>query len=491
MGKDKSKTRTPSSPSSSSSSSFSSTASSPSMKENDIPPPSSSPPSKGDISSPSKANAAPPPSLLTPKGIQVFSPPPPKEGTIPPPKYTDIPPPTTPPPSPSNKNAAVPSLSTIAQLPYSAHSKPSKKGLHFRSRSVLESVPSSPSHSKESHDEDKYSIQAIVSPRQEPNDKKSKKKDDEDSSNPLRKWKKSRSTTPMGSPQMQPGDEAYSPSTSPSMSKAGRILSKMLTKKRAATVADIRVTEDFGNGEEREAPSFLTTFYTPELRESLEEFLKKRFVHENIEFINDCNSFAEADFESKSAMAEEAQRIYNRYIAEGSPMEINIGYKERSDLKDDVFSNLDQGVFEKTSRNIRDGIETSFFLEWKLTGAWKTIRFAPIKLRPPTMTRVIENKRLWNQLIRFVSRSEEGKKYAEFYRKAELLRVSPSVLGLGVLYSFYEEFFDEPATDKQREVVPHLEKAMKNFYVMLERKYYPNWVLQKEWDCVSETHIVC
>ena len=484
MGKDKHKSHA--SPSSSS-------ASSPSVKENDIPPPSSSPPGKGDVSSPQKMSVNPSPSsLLTPKGIQVFSPPPSKEGVVPPPKYTDIPPPATPPPSPSTKNAAVPSLATIAQLPYSAHPKSSKKGLHIRSRSVLEAVPPPSSHTSDAPDEDKYSIQAIVSPRQEPSDKKGKKKkDDDDDSNPLKKWRKSRSATPMGSPQMESGDESHSASPSPSMSKAGRILSKVLTKKRAATVADIRVTGDLEGGEEREPPSFMTAFYTPELRESLEEFLKKRFVNENIEFINDCNSFAEADFVSKSAMAEEAQRIYNRYIAEGSPMEINIGYKERSDLKDDVFSNLDQGVFEKTSRSIRDGIETSFFLEWKLTGAWKTIRFAPIKLRPPTMTRVTENKRLWNQLIRFVSRSEDGKKYAEFHRKAELLRESPSVLGLGVLYSFFEEFFDEPATDKQREVIPHLERAVKNFYAMLERKYYPNWVLQKEWDCVSETHIVC
>ena len=272
------------------------------------------------------------------------------------------------------------------------------------------------------------------------------------------------------------------------MSKAGRILTKMLTQRRAATVADITIT---AGSEEKEPPSFMTTFYTPALRESLTEFLKKKYVLENAEFIADCERFAEASFESHDAMAEEAQRIYNRYIAEGSPMEINISFKERKDLKDAVFIGLDQSIFEDISRTIRAGIETSFYLGWRATGAWKAIPFAQIKLRPPTMARVIENRRLWNQLICYVFQSPDGVAYVNFYHKAEVLRKSPSTLGLEVLSSFYSEFFPEPAADKQRDIIPQLDKAMKIFYGTLERKYYPDWVLHRGWDCVSDTHITC
>lgn len=473
----------------------------PPLKINDIPPP---PPQKSNdiplpsLSTLSKMSVAPPP--LTPKGIHVLSPPVAQPSDIPPPsQQDDIPPPPLPQPSSSSskgeihihhtKNASVPPLSVIAQLPYSTHSKSSKRELLLRAHSEHES-PQIIITPREIPQEDKYSLNAIISPRPTESASKHKKKEsNSDETFQLKKSMKSKSTTPMGSPQPQPQSCGESPTMT--TSKAGRLFSKILTKKRAATVGDIQVPGNAACGEGREPPSFLTTFYTPELRENLEEFLRKKYVHEIIEFINDCDNFAEANFETNESMTEEAKRIYDRYIAEGSPMEINISYQERDGIRNDVFSKLDQGVFEKISRVIRDSIETSFFSEWKRTGAWKTIPFLPLKLRPPTMTRVIENKRLWNQLIHFISASSDGHKYVEFYKKAEKLMESPSVLGLGVISSFYSEFFSEPAMDKHREVTYYLEKAMKNFYSVLERKYYPNWVLQREWDCVHETHIEC
>ena len=398
--------------------------------------------------------------------------------------------------SQSSSGLFLPPLSVIAQMPYAAHtvqrscddddeeekrgkSNKKKKDVRMRSHSEQDTLNACPfPHAITAATVSGSTPNIIVSPR--PDDHTAKKDRKPKSSTPL--------VSPQSSPRPQKSSSSTTESPSLSMSKAGRILTKMFTKQRAATVADITITAE---SEEKEPPSFMTTFYTPALRESLTELLKKKYVLENAEFITDCEHFAEANFESNGAMAEEAQRIYNRYIAEGSPMEINISFKERKNLKDAVFIGPDQSIFEEISRTIRAVIETSFYLEWRATGAWKTIPFSQIKLQPPTMAQVIENRRLWNQLIRYVLQSPDGVVYANFYRKAEMLRKSPSVLGLEVLSSFYSEFFPEPTTDKQRDVVPQLNKAMKIFYGTLEKKYYPNWVLHRGWDCVFDTHITC
>ena len=237
----------------------------------------------------------------------------------------------------------------------------------------------------------------------------------------------------------------------------------------------------------------MTILLNPSLRESFECFLSKEFALESLEFIDDTDAFAENEM-SADVVSKEARRIYNEYVRQGAPKEINISSKERATVERAIFSLppgkcINQACFEELAREIRALLEANFLCRWAALGLWHNLDYENFVPALPSIAQTLGNKRLANMLRWFLS--ENGAEaYFDFLECADRYAVFPTHrLAAGIIAQFKGVLTEarcvvNPVGQGTEPPANLFCDAHKAVVRLIEKKYYPKWVCQQTWNCV-------
>ena len=288
--------------------------------------------------------------------------------------------------------------------------------------------------------------------------------------------------------------------------------------------------------EQQQAPNMLTMMFSPELKENFRCFLKGKFADENILFVDDCARFAETEFATQHALEAAAKHIYDTYVREGAPLELNIGYEQRRPLEEALFSSsspqlsqppqqspqpsttaakatiaaeataaaIRQAVFEDLALEIRNFMEVAFLPAWVAAGAWREIPHEHYAPNLPSLQQVLGSRRMLNQLLLYVA-AHGGARLAEALVLCDRFVKEPSAMEVfdetvevcrealhkkvAVAKTRSDDGKNENENEESKSLSPEecvdiVVKLKKKVCKVLESKYYLDWVVRKTWTCV-------
>lgn len=288
----------------------------------------------------------------------------------------------------------------------------------------------------------------------------------------------------------------------------------------------------------------LTMMFSPELKEDFTAFLRAKYADENMLFVDECARFAEAAFETPQDLRADAKRIYDTYVREGAPLELNIGYEQRRPLEEAILTAapapapqtpitttssslpstsssssaspspllapaaaaaapappISQAIFEDLCLEIRNFMEVAFLPAWVAAGSWRGIPHKHYAPNLPSLKQVLRSRRMLNQLLLYVS-SHGGKEVAEalaaceeFERKHSLeafirvMGLSQEVLGGGGIEGEEEgsnfgqmKSLGDMSVEKCNEMAGLVRKRV---IKVLETRFFLDWVVRKTWTSV-------
>ena len=244
-------------------------------------------------------------------------------------------------------------------------------------------------------------------------------------------------------------------------------------------------------------PTLATVLVNEELRNDFARFLDEEFATENLEFIEACDAFADTKM-APEAIEKEAKRIYNQFIIEGAPQEVNISGPMRKAIKKAVFMPkhgvVYQGIFEDAARELSHLLEANFMVRWLAKNTWRTIYYVPNQQSLPTLKQVLEHYRLRNQFELFLV-AEDKEQFLYLWEALTRLTEHPNLEeAQSILSRFPEQLQTIPETMNTlslavtTESVEHLKSVDPTpIFRTLQVKWYSHWVVLQTWSLVKVT----
>ena len=245
-------------------------------------------------------------------------------------------------------------------------------------------------------------------------------------------------------------------------------------------------------------PTLATVLVNEGLRASFARFLEEELAAESLEFLDECDAFAEAEL-TPDALAAEARRIYNRYVREGAPQEVNISGPVRKQIKLGVLKPKHgvvlQGVFEGAARELCTLLQENFMARWLAKNEWREIPFTPCAPALPSLRQVLAQPRLRNQFEWFLAGKDQQvylyawEALARLQQRPTLEAAAAAVDKFGsVMQQAVPEAFNTLTLALQTQSVDTLRTVDPTpLFRMLQIKWYPQWVVMQTWTLAKAT----
>eukprot|EP00727_Mastigamoeba_balamuthi_P004763 m51a1_g14285 hypothetical protein (623) ;mRNA; r:388974-391593 len=269
-------------------------------------------------------------------------------------------------------------------------------------------------------------------------------------------------------------------------------------------------------------PSLVTVLGNARLLKSFEEYVAGEYAAENLMFLRVAEAFACAGQQQRASSAvrgdrelrHEAKWIFDQYIDEESPHQINISAALRKLLREFVVHEskpVSTAMFEQTAAEIRKLLDQNFLPGWQATGEWRGISYEDIPLDPPTLAVVLKQPRLRKQFEWFLELEKATAPLRLLTDVTEFAKEAPtlSLLGLGArgldkareIVSRHRAVLAQLPAEVREELDGKLkpDDALFDAHVfaqtqlqtqrLIEKQYYSRWLGLRTWEAVRPDRV--